>query len=104
MFADRNRAGSYMVMLLLAAAMFGMFFFLTQYVQNVLGYSPLRAGVAFLPVTAAISSTAGFAARSLPKYGPKLHVIGAVLAAIGLAWLAQIRGQQLRGGGCSPRW
>jgi len=49
MFADRNRAGSYAVMLALAAALFGMFFFLTLFVQDVLGYSPLRAGFAFLP-------------------------------------------------------
>src|SRR5919106_933460 len=54
MFADRNRAGAYAVMLSLAAALFGMFFFLTLFVQDVLGYSPLRAGFAFLPVSAAI--------------------------------------------------
>ena len=46
---DRNRAGSYAIMLALAAAMFGMFFFLTLFVQDVLGYSPLRAGLSFLP-------------------------------------------------------
>jgi EmrB/QacA subfamily drug resistance transporter len=91
LFRNRNRSGSYVVMLLFAAAMFGMFFFLTQYVQNVLGYSPLKAGIAFLPVTVAIAATAGFAAKMLPKYGPKLFmVLGGVLAAIGLIWLAQI--------------
>ena len=58
MFADRNRAGTYVIMLRLAAAMFGMFFFLTLFVQNVLGYSPLRAGLAFLPVSAGSSSSA----------------------------------------------
>ncbi|GAA4951621.1 MFS transporter [Streptomyces heliomycini] len=54
MFADRNRAGTYGIMLCLAAAMFGMFFFLTLFVQDVLGFSPLRAGLAFLPVSAVI--------------------------------------------------
>ena len=78
-------------MLLFAAAMFGMFFFLTQFVQNVLDYSPLKAGFAFLPITVAIAASAGTAAKLLPKYGPKLFmVIGGVLAAIGLIWNAQI--------------
>src|SRR5829696_22870 len=71
MFADRNRAGSYAIMLSLAAAMFGMFFFLTLFVQDVLGYTPLRAGLSFLPVTAAIIASSQFAARSLPRLGPK---------------------------------
>jgi EmrB/QacA subfamily drug resistance transporter len=91
MFRDRNRAGSYAIMFALAAAMFGMFFFLTLFVQNVLGYSPLRAGVSFLPVTAAIVVTSQFASRSLPRLGPqRLMGAGAVLAAAGLAWLSQV--------------
>jgi EmrB/QacA subfamily drug resistance transporter len=91
MFRDRNRAGSYGIMLALAAALFGMFFFLTLFVQDVLGYSPLRAGFAFLPVTAALVFTAQFAARTLPRLGPKpLMTAGAVLAVIGLAWVSQI--------------
>ena len=91
MFADRNRAGSYAIMLSLAAAMFGMFFFLTLFVQDVLGYSPLRAGLSFLPVTAGIIISSQFAARSLPRLGPKrLMTTGALLAVIGLAWLTQV--------------
>jgi predicted MFS family arabinose efflux permease len=78
-------------MLALAAAMFGQFFFLTLFVQDVLGYSPLRAGLAFLPITGAIVLTSQFAARSLPRIGPKrLMAIGALLAAAGLAWLTQV--------------
>jgi EmrB/QacA subfamily drug resistance transporter len=88
LFRDRNRAGSYAIMLALAAAMFGQFFFLTLFVQNVLGYSPLRAGLAFLPITAAIVLTSQFAARSLPRIGPRrLMTGGALLAVAGLAWL-----------------
>ncbi len=88
MFADRNRAGTYGIMLCLAAAMFGMFFFLTLFVQNVLGFGPLRAGLAFLPVSAVIAIGAGLASRFLPVYGPKpFMVLGGVLAAAGLAWL-----------------
>src|SRR5215217_6495075 len=91
LFRDRNRAGSYAIMLALAAAMFGQFFFLTLFVQNVLGYSPLRAGLAFLPITAAIVTTSQFAARSLPRIGPKrLMTGGALLAVAGLAWLTQV--------------
>jgi MFS family permease len=78
-------------MLALAAALFGMFFFLTLFVQDVLGYSPLKAGFAFLPVTVALIFTAQVAARTLPRLGPKpLMTAGAVLAVIGLAWVSQI--------------
>ncbi|WP_328371545.1 MFS transporter [Streptomyces sp. NBC_00445] len=88
MFADRNRAGTYGMMLSLAAAIFGMFFFLTLFVQNVLDFSPLMTGLAFLPVSAVIAVGAGLASQLLPKYGPKpFMVTGAILAAAGLGWL-----------------
>ncbi|MFJ9107400.1 MFS transporter [Streptomyces sp. NPDC102283] len=88
MFRDRNRSGSYVMMLSLAAAMFGMFFFLTLFVQNVLDFSPLRAGLAFLPVSAVIAVSAGLASQLLPRWGPKpFMVVGALLAAAGLGWL-----------------
>src|SRR5918999_103515 len=91
MFRERDRAGSYVIMLALAAAMFGQFFFLTLFVQDVLGYSPLRAGLAFLPITGAIVLTSQFAARSLPRIGPRrLMTGGALLAVAGLAWLTQV--------------
>ncbi|MGW2815812.1 MFS transporter [Streptomyces sp. NPDC001415] len=90
MFTDRNRAGTYGIMLSLAAAIFGMFFFLTLFVQNVLGFTPLRAGLAFLPISAIIAVGAGIASQLLPKYGPKpFMVTGAILAAAGLSWLTQ---------------
>jgi EmrB/QacA subfamily drug resistance transporter len=91
MFRDRNRAGSYVVMLALAAALFSMFFFLTLFVQRILHYSPLKAGFAFLPVSAAIVVTATLASRQLLTRGPKFFmVLGAVLATAGLGWLSQI--------------
>ncbi|MGC0417633.1 MFS transporter [Embleya sp. AB8] len=90
MFADRNRAGSYGMMLCLSAAIFGMFFFLTLFVQEVLGFSPLRAGLAFLPISVVIAVGAGFASQLLPRYGPKPFMVGgALLAAGGLAWLTR---------------
>ncbi|GAA2964726.1 hypothetical protein GCM10010446_57950 [Streptomyces enissocaesilis] len=88
MFADRNRAGTYGIMLTLAAAMFSMFSFLTLFVQNVLDFGPLRAGAAFLPVSVVIAVGAGLASQLLPRYGPKpFMVTGSVLAAAGLSWL-----------------
>jgi EmrB/QacA subfamily drug resistance transporter len=89
MFTDRNRAGAYGMMLALAAAMFGMFFFLTLFVQDVLGFSALRAGLAFLPVSVVIASAAGVTSQLLPRYGPKPFMVGgALFAAGGLGWLA----------------
>jgi EmrB/QacA subfamily drug resistance transporter len=91
MFRNRNRAGSYAIMLGLAASLFGMFFFLTLFVQNVLGYSPLKAGLAFLPVSAVIIVAAQVVARLLPSVGPKRFMIaGSLFATIGLAWLSRI--------------
>ncbi|WP_345746212.1 MFS transporter [Streptomyces sp. ODS28] len=91
MFADRNRSGTYAIMLCLAAAMFGMFFFLVLFVQDVLHYSPLRAGVAFLPVSGVIVVAAGISQRLLPVLGPKpFMVAGSTLAAVGLGWLTFI--------------
>lgn len=88
MFADRNRAGTYGIMLCLAAAIFGMFFFLTLFVQQVLDFSPLEAGLAFLPVSAVIAVAAGFTSQLLPKFGPKpFMVLGSLCLAAGLSWL-----------------
>ncbi|MFD9504406.1 MFS transporter [Streptomyces sp. NPDC060035] len=87
MFADRNRSGTYMIMLSLAAAMFGMFFFIVLFVQNVLDYSPIESGLAFLPVTVAIITGAGLSQRLLPVLGPKpFMVTGSAITGIGLFW------------------
>jgi EmrB/QacA subfamily drug resistance transporter len=91
MFADRNRAGTYGIMLFLACALFGMFFFLTLFVQIVLGFSPLRAGLAFLPVSVMVAVTAFITSQLLPKFGPKpFMVMGALACAIGLGWLTRV--------------
>lgn len=91
MFADRNRSGTYVIMLSLAAAMFGMFFYIVLFVQNVLGYSPIKAGVAFLPVTFAIALGAGLSQRFLPVLGPKPFMLsGTALVVVGLVWLTFI--------------
>ncbi|MCJ1680490.1 MFS transporter [Streptomyces sp. APSN-46.1] len=90
MFADRNRAGTYGIMLMLACAIFGMFFFLTLFVQNVLDFSPLQAGFAFLPVSVLVAVGAATASQLLPRFGPKPFMVGGALSsAIGLAWLTR---------------
>jgi len=87
--ADRTRSGAYLVMLGLAAGMFGAFFFLSQYVQDVLGYSPLKAGFAFLPMTVGIALTANVLARTVGRIGTRSPmIIGPALGAAGLFWLS----------------
>ncbi|MFL6287449.1 MAG: MFS transporter, partial [Actinomycetes bacterium] len=88
---NRNRAGAYGVMLIVGAAMFGMFFYLTQFVQTVLGYSPIKAGFAFVPVSICIVISAGAASQLITKWGAKpLALLGTAMAAVGMIWLAQI--------------
>jgi EmrB/QacA subfamily drug resistance transporter len=92
MFASRNRSGTYVMMLGLAAAMFGMFFYIVLFVQNVLDYSPIEAGLAFLPVSASIAFGAGLSQRLLPKLGPKPFMTsGSTLVVLGLLWQTLIK-------------
>jgi EmrB/QacA subfamily drug resistance transporter len=93
-FAQRNRDGAYVLSLVIGVAVFGVFFFLTQFVQNILGFSPLAAGIAFLPLTAAIIITAQIVARLVGRFGPRPFItIGPLLVAGGLFWLSQINDQ-----------
>ncbi|MBN9608085.1 MAG: MFS transporter [Actinobacteria bacterium] len=88
LFASRNRSASHLVRLLMVAGMFGMFFFMTQFVQEILGYSPLRAGVAFLPLTAFLFVMSQLTARVLaPRVsGRTLMIVGLTIASAGLLW------------------
>ena len=88
---NKNRSGAYIVMLIIGAAMFGMFFFVTYFVQVVLGYSALKAGMAFLPVAFTIGVSAQLSANLMPKIGPRnLILFGSVVMAAGLFWLSSI--------------
>ena len=69
--ANRSRSGSYLIMLVLATAMFGLFFFLTIFVQDVLGYSALKAGVAFLPLAGTIVVVSGIASQLISRTGAR---------------------------------
>jgi len=76
---------------LLPIAMFAMFLFLSYYFQNTLGYTPLRAGVAFLPFPAGLIVSAGLASALLPRIGPRPQMLfGALAGAAGLLYLAQL--------------
>lgn len=87
-----NRGGSFLVALLIPVAMYAVFLFLSYYFQAILGYSPLKAGIAFLPFPFGIVVSAGVASRLLPQLGPRvLMVAGSLLGAGGLIYLAQLR-------------
>jgi MFS family permease len=84
-------SGSFVARLLLVAGMFGMFFFLTQFIQDVLGFSPLRAGVAFLPMTIMLFAVSRTAPRLMPVFGPKpLMIAGMIPVIAGMAWLSRV--------------
>jgi EmrB/QacA subfamily drug resistance transporter len=89
---DRNRAAAYLSILVTGAGMFGIFLFLTYYLQETLGFSPVTAGVAFLPMAGAIIIGANLAnIVLLPRIGPRWLVApGMLAAAAGLAWLTRI--------------
>ncbi len=100
LFTSSARAGSYLARLLLVAGMFGMFFFLTQFVQDILGFSPLAAGFAFLPMTLTVFGVSRAAPRLLPRVGPTRLMLAGMLPLIGgMAWLAQVSGQTTYLGG-----
>jgi EmrB/QacA subfamily drug resistance transporter len=82
---DRNRGGSFLGSLLMGVGMFGVFIFLTYYMQQILGYSALRSGFAFLPFTAAVVLGAGVSTRFLPRVGPRILMFsGFAVATVGL--------------------
>ena len=91
LFADRCRSGSFAARLLLVAGMFGMFFFLTQFLQDVLGFSPLKAGVAFLPMTIALFAVSRLTPRLIPRFGAKpLMIAGMIPVIAGMTWLSRV--------------
>jgi EmrB/QacA subfamily drug resistance transporter len=89
---DRNRGGAYLSMLIASAGLFGIFLFLTYYLQQTLGYSPLVAGVAFLPISGGLVLASNLSTIVLmPRFGPKPLVASGMLAAAGgAAWLSQL--------------
>jgi EmrB/QacA subfamily drug resistance transporter len=90
-FRVRSLLTANVVMLLVACGMFAMFFFNTLYIQRVLGYGPLEAGLAFLPFTAGVMVSAGLAAQFAPRVGVRLVAgLGMTVTAIGMLLLVRL--------------
>ena len=92
LFADRNRASSYVARLFLVAGMMGMFFFLTQFLRGVLGYSDLKTGFAFLPLTAVVFTSSQLSSRVfVERFGSyRVMLIGVTFSTLGMLWLTQL--------------
>jgi EmrB/QacA subfamily drug resistance transporter len=93
-FENRNRAGVYLIMFVVGAALFGMFYFITFFVQGVHGFSALRTGFAFLPVALFIGITSQVSANLLIRIGPKpMLITGTILLTSSLLWFATVDAQ-----------
>jgi EmrB/QacA subfamily drug resistance transporter len=90
--ADRNRGASFLAIGMAGAGVFGIFLFLTFYLQNTKGLTPLETGLAFLPMSFSIAPTVGIVStRILPRTGPRpLVPLGMLLAAVGMVLLTRI--------------
>ncbi len=90
-FRIRGLAAADVTQLIAFAGFLAMFFFLTLYMQNVLGYSPIQTGVAYLPLTAGVGIAAGVSSQLLSRIGTRpVIVAGSLIAAAGVYWLSRI--------------
>jgi len=89
---DRVRGGSYLALGITGTALFAVFLFLTYYLQQTKGFSPIQTGLAYLPMTAAIITSATLAnSYFLARTGPRpLLVLGMTLGALSMVWFAQL--------------
>jgi EmrB/QacA subfamily drug resistance transporter len=91
MFRNRTLTGANVIRVLAAASLFSMFFFLTLYMQQVLGYSPIKAGLSYLPLALMIIVASRVASQLVTRAGYKpVLAAGMVLIAAGLAWFSQV--------------
>jgi EmrB/QacA subfamily drug resistance transporter len=91
LLADRNRSGAYLIMLCIATGLFGLFFFLTLFIQNVLGYSAIRSGVSYLPFAVGVVVASALASPLVARVGPRpLIVAGTALVAGGMFWFSRL--------------
>jgi hypothetical protein len=86
--------------------MFGMFFFLTIFVQTVWGFSPVKSGLSYLPMVAAIMAASGIASQLVSRIGARpLMIGGAALMAGGMFWMSQLTEHSTyTGSSCRCRW
>lgn len=93
LFADRQRVGAYVARLLYLGAMIGFFYFSTQFMQGVLGFSAFQAGVAFFPMTVVNFAVALLIPRLTARFGQALPLaIGVTLTLLGMVWLSRVQG------------
>jgi EmrB/QacA subfamily drug resistance transporter len=90
-YRSRTLSAANIVVLLVGASSFGMWFFVSLYLQQVLGYSPIRAGLSFLPMTLCIVAASTVASRLVIRIGAKpILITGMALMTVGLAWFTDI--------------
>jgi len=88
---SRDRTGAYLVSLCIGTALFGMFFFLTLFVQTVWGYSALRTGLSYLPMVAMIMVASAVASQLVSRIGARpLMIAGSVIGTGGMLWLSRV--------------
>lgn len=91
LFTDRTRVIAYSCYFLVPAGMFGIFYFVTQYMETVSGYSPLRTGAAFLPMTVLLFAAARTAPKAVVRFGAKRTAVGGLMTGLaGMLWLATL--------------
>ena len=88
---NRNRGASYLTSFIVGAGLFGMFLFLAYFFQGILQYSPIKAGLLFLPFSVGVGISAGIASQALPRFGPRyVSFIGLLMATAGMLLLTRL--------------
>jgi predicted MFS family arabinose efflux permease len=97
---SRDRSGAYLISLCIGTALFSVFFFLTIFVQEVWNYSPLKAGLAFLPMVVTIMAASAIASQLVARIGARpLMITGSTIMAGGMIWLSRISEHSSYAGG-----
>ena len=100
LLANRNRSGAYLISLCVGTAMFGMFFFLTIFMQTVWGYSALKTGIAYLPMIGIVLVTSAAASQLISRTSARpLLAAGGVIATGGMFWLSRVSEHSTYAGG-----
>lgn len=88
LLTERNRGASYLTSFIVGAGLFGMFLFLAIFFQGILQYSPIKAGLLFLPFSVGVGISAGAASQLLPRFGPRIvSFVGLLMATVGMLLL-----------------
>ncbi|WP_143543184.1 MFS transporter, partial [Rhodococcus sp. NCIMB 12038] len=92
LLGDRSRSGSYATMLFLGAGMFATFYFLTLYMQQILGFSPVKTGFAYLPFSLGMGIAATASSKLVERFAPRyVAAPGLLIGAAGMVWFSTLR-------------